>query len=76
MNVGGVVANQHWLLNLARAAVSSTAWMLDYNRARPSRSLGYLTPNEFAVYLSGKPAGRNEAFSHSIRLRRILRVPS
>jgi putative transposase len=41
--------NQHWFVNLAQARHLVDAWRLDYNRARPHSSLGYLTPDEFAV---------------------------
>ena len=41
--------NQHWFANLAHARRVVDAWRLDYNRARPHSSLGYLTPDEFAI---------------------------
>lgn len=41
--------NQHWFLSLAQARRVVEAWRLDYNRARPHSSLGYLTPAEFAL---------------------------
>jgi putative transposase len=40
--------NQHWFLNLADAADKIEAWREDYNSYRPHRSLGYMTPLEFA----------------------------
>jgi putative transposase len=40
--------NQHWFVNLAHARRVVETWRLDYNRARPHSSLGYLTPDEFA----------------------------
>lgn len=40
--------NQHWFVNLAHARRVVETWRLDYNRARPHSSLGYLTPSEFA----------------------------
>ena len=40
--------NQHWFINLGHARRVVETWRLDYNRARPHSSLGYLTPNEFA----------------------------
>ena len=40
--------NQHWFVNLTHARRIVEAWRLDYNRARPHSSLGYLTPDEFA----------------------------
>lgn len=41
--------NQHWFVSLAQAKHVVDAWRLDYNRARPHSSLGYLTPDEFAL---------------------------
>lgn len=41
--------NQHWFLSLAQARSIVEDWRLDYNRARPHSSLGYLTPDEFAT---------------------------
>ena len=41
--------NQHWFVNLAHARRVVDAWRRDYNQARPHSSLGYLTPDEFAV---------------------------
>jgi len=43
--------NQHWFVNLAHARRVVETWRLDYNQARPHSSLGYLTPNEFALSL-------------------------
>jgi putative transposase len=59
--------NQHWFISLAHARRIIEAWRLDYNRARPHSSLGYLTPDEFAaktrastaVEASLAPAGSN-----------------
>jgi putative transposase len=45
--------NQHWFVNLAHARRVVETWRLDYNRARPHSSLGYLTPNEFAQQVRG-----------------------
>jgi putative transposase len=42
--------NKHWFASLAQARqVVDDAWRLDYNRAGPHSSRGYLTPNEFAL---------------------------
>ena len=52
--------NQHWFVNLAQARRIIDAWRLDYNRARPHSSLGYLTPDEFALSVrttDPEPAG-------------------
>ncbi len=46
--------NQHWFINLAQARRLVETWRLDYNRARPHSSLGYLTPHEFATQIRDK----------------------
>ena len=46
--------NQHWFVNLAQARHIVDAWRLDYNRARPHSSLGYLTPDEFAAQIQSR----------------------
>jgi putative transposase len=40
--------NQHWFLTVKDAVTKVEAWREDYNTQRPHRSLGYLTPHEFA----------------------------
>lgn len=44
--------NQHWFLTLEDAKVKITAWWRDYNYHRPHSSLGYRTPEEFALLRS------------------------
>lgn len=48
--------NQHWFVNLGHARRIVEAWRLDYNRARPHSSLGYLTPDEFAQKICASTA--------------------
>ena len=40
--------NQYWFTDLTDARRIIEAWRVDYNTVRPHRSLGYLTPLEFA----------------------------
>ena len=44
--------NEHVFLTLAEARETIEAWRIDYNVSRPHKSLGYLTPNEFAQNLA------------------------
>jgi putative transposase len=48
--------NQHWFVNLVHARRIVEAWRLDYNRARPHSSLGYLTPDQFATQIGASTA--------------------
>jgi len=41
--------NSHWFLDLGDARLKIRAWVKDDNEQRPHRSLGYLTPIEFAA---------------------------
>jgi putative transposase len=41
--------NQHWFVSLAHARQVIEAWRRDYNQARPHSSLGYRTPDAFAI---------------------------
>ena len=41
--------NSHWFLDLGDAWRKIHAWVKDDNEQRPHRSLGYLTPIEFAA---------------------------
>jgi len=41
--------NEHWFMSLAHARAVIGAWRRDYNEGRPHKSLGYLTPAEFAA---------------------------
>lgn len=40
---------QHRFVSLAQGRRLVEAWRVDYNRARPHSSLGYLTPDKFAI---------------------------
>lgn len=44
--------NEHVFLTLAEARRTIEAWRDDYNACRPHKSIGHLTPNEFAHYQS------------------------
>jgi putative transposase len=46
--------NQHWFACVAEARILIEAWRVDYNRVRPHTSLGYRTPEEFAVLYGGR----------------------
>ena len=41
--------NQNWFLSLADAQDKTEAWREYHNSYRPLRTLGYKTPEEFAV---------------------------
>jgi putative transposase len=41
--------NEHWFLDVSDARRIIEAWREDYNKERPHSSLGYLTPEAFAV---------------------------
>jgi putative transposase len=41
--------NAHWFLSLADAKAKIEAWRRQYNESRPHTSLGWLTPQEFAM---------------------------
>jgi putative transposase len=43
--------NATWFHNLADARAKIASWRREYNEERPHSSLGYRTPNEFAVQL-------------------------
>ena len=40
--------NEHWFVNLSDARGKIEKWRREYNTFRPHRSLGNLTPEEFA----------------------------
>jgi putative transposase len=48
--------NQNWFVDLKHAREVIEAWRVDYNTVRPHSSLGYLTPEEFAVSTAARPA--------------------
>ena len=41
--------NAHWFLSLADAKAKIEAWRRQYNESRPHTSLGWLTPQQFAL---------------------------
>ena len=45
--------NQHWFRNLSEAKEIIEDWRLEYNHIRPHMSLDNLTPNEYALKISG-----------------------
>jgi transposase InsO family protein len=53
--------NEHWFMSLQHARVVIEAWRREYNEERPKKSLGGLTPAQYAKHLAGKaitiPAG-------------------
>jgi putative transposase len=46
--------NEHWFTSLAHARAVIEAWRREYNEQRPKRSLGGLTPTQFAKQLAIK----------------------
>jgi putative transposase len=46
--------NEHWFMSLAHARAVIEAWRREYNDERPKRSLGGLTPTQFAKQLATK----------------------
>jgi putative transposase len=48
--------NAHWFLSLADARSKIETWRRHYNESRPHTSLGWLTPQEFALAVAQKAA--------------------
>ena len=46
--------NEHWFMSLAHARAVIEAWRREYNEERPKRSLGGMTPTQFAKQLAIK----------------------
>jgi transposase InsO family protein len=46
--------NEHWFMSLAHARTVIEAWRREYNEERPKKSLGGLTPAQFAKRLAEK----------------------
>ena len=46
--------NEHWFVSLAHARAVIETWRREYNEERPKRSLGGLTPKQFAKQLASK----------------------
>jgi len=70
-----------WFRSRAEAKVLIEAWRRHYNQIRPHSSLGYLTPNEFAMKLSEKAAtspkatGRDAAVCRACAPRPVASPP-
>ncbi len=48
--------NENWFVSLEHAKRIIEAWRVEYNRERPKKSLGGLTPSQFARKLAEKSA--------------------
>lgn len=48
--------NEHWFVNLAHAKTIIEAWRREYNEERPKKTLGGLTPADYAKQLAAKSA--------------------
>ena len=46
--------NEHWFTSLAHAQVVIEGWRREYNEERPKKSLGGLTPAQYAHHLANK----------------------
>lgn len=46
--------NEHWFMSVAHARAVIEAWRREYNEERPKRSLGGLTPTQYAKHLAIK----------------------
>jgi transposase InsO family protein len=46
--------NEHWFVSLAHARAVIEAWRREYNEERPKKSLGGLTPAQYAKHLATK----------------------
>ena len=47
--------NEHWFTSLAHARAVIETWRLEYNEERPKKSLGGLTPTQYAKQLAARP---------------------
>jgi len=47
--------NEHWFMSLAHARAVIEDWRREYNEERPKRSLGGLTPAQYAKQLAARP---------------------
>ncbi|MAA75758.1 MAG: hypothetical protein CMN28_13750 [Salinisphaeraceae bacterium] len=48
--------NEHWFVSLEHAKRIIEAWRREYNRERPKKSLGGLTPSQYAEQLAQQAA--------------------
>ena len=46
--------NEHWFVSLNHARAVIRAWVREYNEERPKKTLGGLTPAEYAKQLAAK----------------------
>ena len=58
--------NEHWFVSLAHSRAVIEVWRQEYNDERPKRSLGGLTPAQYAKQLAARPITMPEN-SKSIR---------
>lgn len=47
--------NEHWFTSLAHARIEIEKWRCEYNEERPKKSLGGLTPSQYAKQLAARP---------------------
>ncbi len=47
--------NEHWFMSLVHARTLIEAWRREYNEERPKKSLGGLTPTQYAKHLATRP---------------------
>ena len=66
---GDELLNERLFLGLADARKAISAWVADFNNARPHSSLAYRTPAAFAAHLT--PTGPRAALPHGSALRPI-----
>jgi putative transposase len=57
--------NEHWFLTLDDAREIIEDWRIDYNQVRPHSSLGYLTPEQFALGYANVESTKRFPHSHS-----------
>jgi transposase InsO family protein len=48
--------NEHWFVSLAHARTVIEGWRREYNEERPKKSLGGLTPAQYAKQLAARPS--------------------
>lgn len=53
--------NEHWFTSLAHARTVIEAWRQEYNEERPKKSLGGLTPAQYAKQLAARPSTMPES---------------
>src|SRR4051794_26100631 len=58
--------NAHWFLSLADARSKIEAWRREYNESRPHTSLGWMTPQEFALAAARDAAKLGSEAHHQV----------